>query len=272
MLPTFLSIGAQKSGTSWLDNFLRTQSDVSMPRFKGELMFFDTPERFNEGLEKYRSQWDLDDRNAVRGERTAAYLWCSPEHPKWGAPDKFRQGIPMRVHEALGSDIKFIVQLRNPIDRALSGLLHHRKRGRYNNDATVRDIFNERGILHMGLYGAHLAHWMKVYPRSHFLIMSSDELFRGTISTDQVKTFIGAGKTEGEPPINKKVHEGIGFTRNERGAIDSSGAQIASPKDLKFLRACYRKDVRRLRKLSGKDFLEWEEDFPRRRFWRIRGI
>lgn len=231
-----------------------------MPR-KKEVMFFDHPDKFGKGVEFYKSHWETHNTARAHGEVTPAYFWCSPEHPKWGAPNDFRQGIPQRVRAVIGPDVKLILQLRNPVDRAISAFLHHRKRGRYGADASIGKGLKEHGIMHMGFYGAHLDHWLKAFPRENFLIFTSEALFSGHVCLRNIKTFIGAGPVEGSVSSEKKIHGGVGFTRDLSGAVDGNGVRIATRRDISAMRQAYQDDVERLRDLSGLSFKEWAEDF-----------
>jgi len=79
-LPSFLCIGAQKAGTTWLHNMLRQHPELFLPETK-ELSFFDLKSNFEgRGTSWYRSNFAAADDNQLIGEVTPGYLWV------WSSP------------------------------------------------------------------------------------------------------------------------------------------------------------------------------------------
>lgn len=110
-LPTFLIMGAQKSGTTTLTATFRQHPQIHMSRPK-ELHFFDRhPER---GLDWYAEQFTPGRRVKQWGEASPVYMYL-PET---------RQA----VHEAL-PDIRLIMILRDPVKRAYSQFWHSKRYG-----------------------------------------------------------------------------------------------------------------------------------------------
>ena len=260
-LPDFMVIGAQKSGTSWLAQWLASSPDVFMPS-EGELMFFDSKKNYSElGLKQYQQYFAGASGSQRIGERTANYIWVSGAYPEWGAPDSFRQGTPERVHQALGDDMQFVAVLRNPIDRAISGFLHHRRRKRIGPNARMRDEWAKRGVAHMGLYCEHLDRWREVYPRENFLLMTYDGLFSGQEELNRLARFLGIRVPKSSVTNTDVVHQGIGFTRDESGVYDSDGKKLANRNDLDGLRRLFADDVARLARDWSLDIAPWRADF-----------
>ena len=119
---TFLGIGAAKSGTTTLASLISEHPEISFPRSgQKELHFFDEEPVNPETLQKY---FDSFDTNRAIGEFTPSYMFDT----------KCRD----LIYDTLGEDIKFVVILRNPVDRAYShycnavklwGSPEYRKRG-----------------------------------------------------------------------------------------------------------------------------------------------
>lgn len=181
--PTFLVIGAQKAGTSWLHQMLARHPRIFVSERK-ELQHFSTPERFDEGLGSYLQHFtDATWRHRAIGESTPNYLWASPHRSEeWGGrggsdPD-FRAGIPERIVDALGTDLRLIVLLRDPVDRAISAFYHHlRAKGdRLDPQLPFADNACRYGIVTMGFYAAHLEHWLEHIPPDRFLVLFQEEL------------------------------------------------------------------------------------------------
>lgn len=124
IMPNFLIIGAAKSGTSALYDFLSQHPQIYMSAAK-EPMFFafegESPNFLGPGDDRsanYYSITDIKDYCALFqsvsdevaiGEGSTLYLY----HPK--APERIRTHIP---------DVKLIVILRDPVERAYSNFLH----------------------------------------------------------------------------------------------------------------------------------------------------
>ena len=107
--PDFLILGAQRCGTSSLHHWLSQHPDIWLPDEK-ELHFFDL--NWHAGPSWYRGMFTDDGR--VVGEATPIYLFY-PNVDDW-------------VHE-VAPDCKFIVLLRDPVDRAYSHYHHALRTG-----------------------------------------------------------------------------------------------------------------------------------------------
>ena len=118
-LPNFLIVGAAKSGTSSLHNYLNQHPDIFLPTYNIHGVKVKEPrflisklvkDRLHEGiwtLEEYQSLFfNCVDYSAV-GESTVLYLYYYEEAIK-------------NIKKYLGNNIKIIIMLRNPIERAYS--------------------------------------------------------------------------------------------------------------------------------------------------------
>ena len=104
--PSFIIVGAQKAGTSWLHQQLARHPDTSPPSRK-ELHFFDQDRAYSKGLAFYRSQFPPPHRARGRQtfESTPSYLHVP--------------SVPSRIHH-FRPDVRLIAVLRDPVDRAYS--------------------------------------------------------------------------------------------------------------------------------------------------------
>lgn len=122
-LPNFLIVGAAKSGTSSLHNYLNQHPEVFMPSYNKEGMKVKEPRflikdlvqhRLHNGVwswEEYKSLFnDVKDETSI-GESTVLYLYY------------YKHAID-NIKKYLGEDIKIIIMLRNPTDRAYSAFQH----------------------------------------------------------------------------------------------------------------------------------------------------
>jgi Sulfotransferase family len=122
-MPNFLIIGAQKSGTTSLNAYLKQHPQIYMsplkePRFfafEGEKPNFRGPgdqeqyESIVGDIEVYRTLFEGVSNEKAIGEASVLYLYIS------SAPERIRHYIP---------GVKVIAILRNPVERAYSAFLH----------------------------------------------------------------------------------------------------------------------------------------------------
>jgi len=122
-LPNFLIVGAAKSGTSSLHNYLNQHPEVFMPSYDKKGMKVKEPRFLIKDLVKHRLHngvWDWDEYkslfNDVKdevliGESTVLYLYF------------YKHAID-NIKKYLGENVKIIIMLRNPTDRAYSAFQH----------------------------------------------------------------------------------------------------------------------------------------------------
>jgi hypothetical protein len=170
--PTFLVIGAQKCGTSWLSHMMSQHPEVSTGTEK-ELHFFNKIYNYQKGLEWYKSQFSITSATKAVGEFTPNYFWTSEEEREIRRGGGTRK-IPKLVHEAY-PNLKLIVCLRDPVDRAVSAYYHHINMGRVQPKQSLMEVADCYGIKSMGYYDIHLSNWMNYYTRENFLVLIYEE-------------------------------------------------------------------------------------------------
>ena len=118
--PDFLIVGAQRCGTTTMFKTLMQHPGVARPYLRKGVHFFDL--RFDRGLDWYRGHFPLTASSRLRrlgrrpltGESSPYYLF----HPLAG--QRIARSLP---------DVKLIVLLRDPVERAYSGHSHELARG-----------------------------------------------------------------------------------------------------------------------------------------------
>lgn len=168
MRPDFLIIGAEKAGTTWLYDVLRSHPDVFLPDTK-ELHFFNRLDSNGRGLSNYETKGPAwyerqfaDARpDQLLGEATPLYL-CDP-----AAPGRIQQALPKT---------RFIVLLRNPVSRTWSHFRMARAKGHLADDLDCAIRRRDPNILGRGLYAQQLDLWMSLFPRDRFLIRFFEDL------------------------------------------------------------------------------------------------
>ncbi len=184
--PDFIIIGAQKGGTSSLFYYLSQHSQIQLPSSK-EIHFFDN--NYGKGIKWYRKQFPGKFiRLKITGEASPYYLF----HPL----------VPQRVFSYC-PNAKFIVMLRNPVDRAFSHFMMQKKRGiepltfeeavhaesfrindeenKIKNNPEYRSINHQQlSYLARGMYYSQIKRWLNYFPKEQFLFIKSESFFNNT--------------------------------------------------------------------------------------------
>jgi hypothetical protein len=110
----FVIGGTQKGGTSALDSFLRQHPEICMPETRKELHFFDR-ETDDKDYNNYHANFKPKPEYRVIGEASPIYMY-------W-------ETAPYRIWK-YNPKIKWILALRNPVERAFSAWNMETKRGK----------------------------------------------------------------------------------------------------------------------------------------------
>jgi hypothetical protein len=212
MLPDFLIIGTAKGGTSSLYFHLNKHPCVAAP-FRKEIYFFDRT--YRRGVAWYRSFFPTLLRKYLTTRRLGNPLVTGESTPCY----MFHPHVPRRVFETI-PNVKLIVLLRNPIDRAYSYYNQQLRRGTEQlsfEEAIDREEERLQGeldrmladesyfsfkrqnfsYLTRGLYADQLSRWLSYFPRQQLLILNSEELFSNPAQqVQQVLAFLGLPPSE----------------------------------------------------------------------------
>lgn len=188
-LPDFFILGAQKSATTSLYEYLTQTPWICSARWK-EVQFFNI--HYDRGLNWYKGSFPtliykrlkkIRNGNSLTGEASADYLF----YP-----------LPAKRILQIVPKAKFIVILRNPIDRAYSHYNMIVKFGRENlsfeeaikeenkriegerkkfteNENYYNWNFQAYSYLARGIYVNQIKTWMNLFPRRQFLILNFEE-------------------------------------------------------------------------------------------------
>ncbi len=174
--PTFMCLGIQKAGTSWLYRMVKQHPEVCVSNPK-EPHFFNREKNFARGMEWYRERFYCAPEAKAVGEFTPDYLWLRLKAGSTPAlhatPD-----VAARVAEAF-PDLRFIVCLRDPTTRAVSSYFHHIGAGRLSPNRRLAEVGDEWGILSMGHYADHLEHWFHCFRPERFQVLIYEEDLSG---------------------------------------------------------------------------------------------
>ena len=159
----FIGIGAQKSATSWIAKCLSVHPEVFVADCK-ETHFFSDDEKYSRGLDHYHEYFINSNSTQFVGEYSTSYL----------ASCQAAERIKL-----YSSNIKLIVCLRNPVDRAFSHYLHltFKSENKIVDSSSLRDaIKTQPDIIENGMYGKYLSHYFKLFPANNILVLLYEDI------------------------------------------------------------------------------------------------
>ena len=296
-LPNFLIVGAAKSGTSSLHNYLCQHPQVFMPLYNKKGVKVKEPRflvkdlvenRLHNGVwsfEEYQSLFsNVKDQKAI-GESTVLYLYY------------FKSAIK-NIKHYLGKDVKIIIILRNPTERAYSAF-QHVSRGFKENNSFEESLEMEKGRMEreetltpmvmykeMGMYYKMVKSYKNSFKDVHVIFY---EDFRDNVKLEMNKVydFLEISK-DIEIDLNKRYNVGgkrwkskkmkYFFMRDSfmksilklvipitiRKWIRNTLLELSTKKveDMKnetrrMLNGFFKKDIKKLSKLLSKDLQHW---------------
>ena len=200
-LPNFLIVGAAKSGTSSLHNYLNQHPDIFMPTFNKDGMkvkeprFFITDlveKRLHNGIwtwEEYQSLFAEVKNEKAIGESTVLYLYY------------YKLAIK-NIKQYIGDDVKIIIMLRNPTERAFSAYTHVARGVKENlsfekalvveNKRLINDVSLTPMVMYkdMGLYHDMVKAYLESFKHVHIIMYKDFQDDAGKV-VDETLNFLG---------------------------------------------------------------------------------
>ena len=200
----FIGIGAYKCGTTWLAQCLREHPDICIPRIK-EVEFFSKKfknggfvySHYDKGTDWYEKQFDeCEDNVSCMGEFSNAYLYDKD------SAKLIKKTLP---------NIKLLLCLRNPVDRAYSEYLWDKlnfKRGKYKG--IIMEEIKSGDYVEHGLYGKYIKRYLELFDLNDIHVVLFDdilhkprEVMKGVYSFLKVKPFPPPSLMEKINPASK---------------------------------------------------------------------
>ena len=257
VLPDFVIVGAMKGGSTSLYNFVTQHPDIARAAQK-EIGYF--ANKYKYGEKYYRSYFPT---------KLSAYLHKKQTHQKLLTGEAsiaylFFPAVPNRMKDLL-PDIKLIIILRNPVDRAYS---HYWLAKRLNNETFpfekaveleeercageferllqdpyfIPTNFVNNSYLAGGIYADQLEHWFRCYNRNQFLFLSTEDFAKNPQQTlNQFFDFVGV----------RPLH--AGNLKN----LNVGNYEKMNESTRKFLVEYFKPHNKRLYKLLQRDF-DWD--------------
>lgn len=238
-LPTFLIIGAQKSATRWLRSNLGKHPDIyAAPE---EISFFN--QRFRRGTDWYRDQFVGWAGEPIVGEATPGYMMWKHDPAR----------IAKRIHDTV-PDARLIALLRNPIERANSAIVHHKRRGRLRKRTRLVRTVNKRdpnddrlNLVAAGWYAASISPYVELF-RDQLLVILHDDIREDPHRVyRQVLEHVGA-----DPDFAPADLAEIAFSNQSQ-----SQSQDLTEEDKQELWPMFEEDVYHLQWLIKRDLSRW---------------
>ena len=274
----FIIIGVAKSGTTALYQYLSEHPDIFMSHLK-ETNFFaysagDKQQNINnefniKNWEQYCALFDDATDGQLTGEASPLYFESNI------APKNIKSTLP---------EVKLILSLRNPVDRAFSGYLMHLRNGRAKTD--INNAFTiDKHYVQAGFYADRIANYLVHFPRDQIKIVLFYDLVKSPISVcSEIFSFLGVDKSF-VPNIGVKHNEGSYPISSVMNYIINLGARfkilrrilprflLVTVKSLKEknlgpkpeisvkvkdrLKALYRDDIQQTSQIIEKDLSRW---------------
>lgn len=239
-LVNFIVAGVQKAGTTALYDYLADDPALALSKIK-EVHFFD-----DESIDWSAPDYDAShaqfaaDGPAIRGEATPIYLY-------W--PNALERIA------AYNPDIRLIVMLRDPVERAWSHWRMEYSRGVETQpfswciregrqrlfEAKPWGVHREFSYVERGFYGEQIERLFALFPREQVLILKANDLRDDPSGAlGKVSDFLGV------PRRGAVEHRDVHVGRDVGGDLDAA--------DVEFLRGVYERDMARLKTLTGLTF------------------
>jgi len=180
-LPDFLIIGVQKAATSWLYYCLNEHPEIHLPAHKREVDFLGGEKFQKKGWEWWTSRFEGARASQIIGDVSVDYI--------------YNDEAPKLVKEKVG-EVKLIVSLRDPIERAISAYYWNLRKGKIPNRSLnegFREVINTfkdssqtkvdedaaslyQNIIQRGFYDSQIERYLNYFNLEDFLFLSFQKI------------------------------------------------------------------------------------------------
>lgn len=238
-------IGVQKASTTALALYLNQHPDIYFPPIK-ETHFFRRP---------LTPDGPADRDIALLNQRYVE----TPKHARLadGTPIYIYWPHALKLLKAHNPDIKVIISLRHPVERAYSAWSMERRRGREplsfsdairSGRTRVQDapfgVHNIYSYVERGFYAEQLRRVFQVFEKDQIFILRSDQVDADTVQMHDLQRFLGL--------------EPIAFEKLESNVNPSSlPMQPGVEDDFDYLQMLYSDDLAQLADMVEFDISDW---------------
>jgi sulfotransferase family protein len=248
-LPTFITIGAMKCGTTALHRYMALHPEIALSNPKELCFFFNPPSTAAAGEKTTEDDggWSpgnwhrevawyakhFDGEARARGESSPGYT--SPSNPY--VAERMAALIPR---------VKLIYLVRDPVERAISHYLHHRRDGTEPRTIDTALLDPHSQYMSRSRYHERLTPFLVHFPLNQIAIVPQEELVnqrRATLST--LFDFVGVDRDFWSPALARS-----------RVRSNTSKAQLERQHRNRLVEL-FSPDTDNLRRLTGRDFPNW---------------
>jgi hypothetical protein len=252
VLPDVVVIGASKCGTSSLAAHLSSHPDCLPPFFK-EVRYFDSSRSSVTDLDAYRAHFPTAAHRKAKELFSGRSGWTGDFSPTYYD----HPHAPRRVFETLRADVKLILMVRNPVDRAFSQYRFQRGIGNEPEgdfekaleleesrvageaekqlaDASYFSLpLNKYGYVTRSRYLEYIKNWHRYFDPSRLLIVRFEDFEREPQSVfDEICDFIEKPRCRIKSEIHNvsRIREGMAAETRAR-LVDTFRAHNAEMSD-----------------------------------------
>lgn len=179
-LPDFLIIGAMKAGTTSLYHDLRSLDQAFLPTVKEPACLVDDRVLTAQGRRRYASHYDQCASHQRAGDASTNYSKL-PDFP----------GVPGRAEKVLGSNIRILYLVRDPVQRLVSQFRHEYSRGLMPADI-VEAIDRYPRLVSYSRYRLQLEPWLDQFGGENVKVISFARYVSNRQETlNDIASFIG---------------------------------------------------------------------------------
>jgi len=192
----FVLVGPFKTGTSWMDIYLRDHANVVLPAEVKETFFFSDDDLYARGPEWFESLYPPVERSVLRGEVGPSY---------------FRSEVALSRIKAVAPECRVVCSFREPAERLFSHYLHLLQRGEVASDATFIDVLGDRAfLLDSARYSHHLERWQQAFGAERVTVLQYEDLVRNKQElVDRLCAGIGVEPMPVEEKLARRVNESM---------------------------------------------------------------
>lgn len=294
MLPNFIIAGAGKAGTTSLYYMLDQHPDIFMSSVK-EPNFFSFYGRQASSISR-EEKVVYDHSVKTISDYGKLFAAATPNQTKGeGSQRYFADAYSLEQIGKLIPDVKIILVLRNPTDRAYSLYLHFKRDGRETRNPKEAFFATEQPTTNLylkgGFYGKFLQSWLRSFPKQNICVCIYDDFINDPIQfSRRIYDFLGVetqftpatgmrSNVSGIPknPFAKMVILSINWIKKRtrkhihgalRRTLVAFGDKLTSTMIKKpnidsavknTLVGIYREDIVLLEQLTGYDLSKWKQ-------------
>jgi len=273
-LPNYIFVGPERTGTTWIYEYLCQRGDIQLPICTKETFFFDN--YFHKGIAWYSKHFNTSDQITVEV-----------------APTYFKSAsVPKRIKKYI-PNAKIICTLRNPLQRSVSHFNHLIRYGQCSKIFS-RAVSEKPEIVDASLYHKHLLRWLDAFGTDNIFVVEYDMLKNDPhIFVENVCNILDVEHISPSDDLKKKkvnpltsprskflaklgnkikttlrsyqlyevieIAKQIGL-KNIFFGKKSSSKEYPSTSELKELYNIFKDDLSKLSKLTGQDYQKWKDE------------